>query len=224
MPRSKRSQLVHLTQTTKRSTRDHKSAYIQQVRDAIDAHDQLYVFTYENMRSTMLKDIRMHFRDKDSRILLGKNKLLQIALGKTPEDEYGDNLRHVSKWIKGSVGLLFTTASNDVESYFQNYSKPDFARAGFTAPRDVIVTNEMLFNHPTSMLEQQFKKLGLPVEIDNGKIVLMNDKKQYRLCKAGEELSPEKCKLLTHFGVQLSDFKVRLVCRWSSDGGFESLE
>eukprot|EP00525_Craspedostauros_australis_P012563 CAMPEP_0198118298 /NCGR_PEP_ID=MMETSP1442-20131203/21084_1 /TAXON_ID= /ORGANISM="Craspedostauros australis, Strain CCMP3328" /LENGTH=229 /DNA_ID=CAMNT_0043776527 /DNA_START=128 /DNA_END=817 /DNA_ORIENTATION=+ len=229
MPRSKRAQLVHLTQTEKRTTREHKTSYIQEVRDAVDNHEQVYLFSYENMRSNKFKDIRMHFRDnngehKPSRILLGKNKLLKIALGKGPEDEYADNLRQVSKQIEGSVGLLFTSRPRkEVEGFFAGFSEPDFARAGFQSPRDVIITNEMLFNHPTSMLEQQFKKLGLPVDIDNGKIVLINSKNEHRLCKKGEELSPEKCKLLTHFGIKLSEFKVHLVCRWS-DGEFDMLD
>lgn len=222
--------LVHLTKTSKRATREHKSAFIQEVRDAIDNHERLYLFSYENMRSNKFKDIRMHFRsngdamDIPSKIMLGKNKLIQIALGKTPEEEYSDNLRHVSKEISESVGLLFTSRpKSEVEAFFSNYSEPDFARAGFVSPRDVIVTNEMLFNHPVSMLEQQFKKLGLPVKIDNGKIVLLDNKGEYRLCKEGETLSPEKCKLLTHFGVKLSEFRVKLVCHWS-DGEFDLMD
>lgn len=229
MPKSKRARLVALTKTTKRTTREHKSDYIQEVRDAVDNHNDLYLFSYENMRSNKFKDIRMHFRnsgdgmDMPSKIMLGKNKLLQIALGKTPEDEYADNLRQVSKQITESVGLLFTSRPrSEMEEFFQNFSEPDFARAGFESPRDVIITNEMLFNHPVSMLDQQFKKQGLPVEIKNGKIVLTNGKEEHRLCKAGEVLSPEKCRALTHFGIKLSEFRVKLVCRWS-DGEFEEM-
>ena len=226
---------VPLTKVSKRATREHKSAYIQEIREAVDNHDSLFLFSYENMRSSKFKDIRMHFRAKTdcmdddesspSRIFLGKNKLLQIALGKTPEDEYADNLRHVSGEISESVGLLFTSRSKKgVEEYFENLSEPDFARAGFIAPRDVVITNEMLANHPVSMMEQQFRKQGLPVKIDNGVIVLLDDKKEYRLCKEGETLSPEKCKALSHFGIKLSEFRVKLVCYWSAKTGeFESL-
>lgn len=222
--------LVPLTKTSKRTTRDHKSAFIQEVRDAVNKHENLYLFSYENMRSNKFKDIRMHFRqtkdemDMPTRIFLGKNKLMQIALGKTPEDEYADNLRHVSKQVSESVGLIFTSRpSSDVEGFFADFSERDFARAGFVSPRDVVITNEMLFNHPVSMLEQQFRKQGLPVKIDNGKLVLMDDKKEHRLCKEGETLSPEKCKLLTHFGIKLSNFRVKIVCRWSN-GDFQMLE
>jgi mRNA turnover protein 4 len=221
---------VHLTKTSKRATRDHKTASIQEVRDAVDKHENLYLFSYENMRSNKFKDIRMHFRQtKDemempTKIFLGKNKLMQIALGKTPEDEYADNLRHVSKQVTSSVGLIFTSRPrSDVEGFFADFSEPDFARAGFVSPRDVVITNEMLFNQPVSMLEQQFRKKGLPVKIDNGKIVLLDDMGEHRLCREGETLTPEKCKLLTFFGVKLSNFRVKLVSRWSN-GEFQTLD
>jgi mRNA turnover protein 4 len=219
--------LVPLTKTSKRATREHKSTFIQEVRDAVDTHDSLYLFSYENMRSNKFKDIRMHFRpttdgmDMPSRIFLGKNKLLQIALGRTPEDEYSDNLRHVADGINESVGLLFTSRPrSEVEEFFANFSEPDFARAGFVAPRDVIITNKDLANHPVSMLDQQFKKQGIPAMIENGKIILTNGDQEYTLCKQGETLNPEKCKALVHFGVKLCYFRVKLECRWAK-GEFE---
>lgn len=230
-----------LTKVSKRTTREHKSAYVQEVRDAVDKHDNLFLFSYENMRSNKFKDIRMHFRAKPSgddmdddetndesapsRIFLGKNKLLQIALGKTPEDEYADNLRNVAGEISESVGLLFTSRSRKgVEQYFEDLCEPDFARTGFVATRDVVITNETLANHPVSMLEQQFRKQGLPVKIDNGTIVLQDDKTEYKLCRKGETLSPEKCKALSHFGIKLAEFRVKLVCYWSAKTGeFEKL-
>ena len=63
---------------------------------------------------------------------MGKNKVIQLALGRTPEEEYKDNLRHLSKvtnnstqmesmglicihfkTITGNVGLLFTNKESD---------------------------------------------------------------------------------------------------------------
>merc|ERR1712166_92876 len=114
----------------------------------------------------------------------------------------------------------------DQERGLKNFSElvePDFARAGFVAPRDAIITNEMLANHPVSMMEQQFRKQGLLVKIDNGKITLLDGMEEYRLCKKGETLSPEKCKALSHFGIKLSEFSVKLVCYWSKTGEFEML-
>ena len=219
---------VALTQTDKRATRAHKSSYIEDVRGSVDKHKSLYVFRYENMRSKNFKLVRQHFRegvgDAPSRILLGKNKLMQIALGRSAEEEYMDNLRQVAKCLTGgSVGILFTSCPlNEVEGYFASMVEADFARAGSIAPRSVIVTKDMLLEFPVSMMEQ-FRKLGMSVGIENGKIVFLSGREEWRLCKEGENLSAEKCKLLVHFGQKISEFKVNLVCRWE-DGEFEELE
>mmetsp|Transcript_13249 Transcript_13249/g.17335 ORF Transcript_13249/g.17335 Transcript_13249/m.17335 type:complete len:228 (+) Transcript_13249:108-791(+) len=223
MPKSKRFREVALTQTDKRATREHKSKYIQEVRDAVDKHDSIYLFSYENMRSNKFKNVRLHFRDgaDASRMFLGKNKLLQIALGRTLEEEYGDNLQHVAKRITGgSVGLLVTSRDRkEVEEYFAQMQEPDFARAGAIAEKEVAVNNSDLTQFPVSMMEQ-LRKAGMPVEIKTGKIILRDGQETYRLCKLGQALSAEQCKLLVHFGNKLSTFKVNLVCRWA-DGNFE---
>lgn len=182
------------------------------------------------MRSSKFKNVRLHFRGGSkedapaSRIFLGKNKLLQIALGRTPEEEYADNLRHLAKRITGgSVGLLFTSRPHgEVLHYFASMKEPDFSRAGTSASRDASVTNTDLQNFPVSIMEQ-FRKLGMPVEIQGGKIVLRDGKDEYRICREGETLSAEKCKLLTQFGIKLAEFKVTLMCRWSN-GDFEVLD
>jgi mRNA turnover protein 4 len=178
------------------------------------------------MRSNKFKNVRMHFRDGDgensSRIFLGKNKLLQIALGRTPEEEFGDNLCQVAKRITGSVGLLLTSrAASEVEDYFESLQEDDFARAGSVSPTRVVITNEMMATHPVSMMEH-FRKLGLPVEIQTGKIALLGG--DYVLCKEGATLTAEACKVLVHFGIKLSEFKVQLLCRWKNDGDFTELD
>ena len=66
--------------------------------------------------------------------------------------------------------------------------------------------------------------ISMTVEIKNGQIILHNGLDNYPVCKEGEVLSAEKCKLLVHFDMKLSDFKVALVCRWSSNGEFEPLD
>lgn len=78
----------------------------------MDEYPSLYVFSFVNLRSKLLKEVRMDFR-KDSRFFMGKNKVMVLALGKSEQDEYQDSLRQVSKRLKGQVdvkpkvGLLY---------------------------------------------------------------------------------------------------------------------
>jgi len=229
MAKSKRARQVALTQTSKK-TKDQKVVIIKDVREAVDKYSSLYLFSYENMRSNKFKEIRMDFRESDndkegSRIILGKNKLLQIALGKTTEDEYSDNLRQVSKLISGSVGILLTNRPREeVIKYFeQDVVDRDYARAGAIAPEKVVITSTMIATHPVSMVEQ-FRKLGLQVEVQNGVVgFVAGTDHEHILCKPGHTLSAEACKLLVHFGIKLAEFRIKLLCVWSN-GEFESLE
>ena len=128
----------------------------------------------------------------------------------------------MSKHISGSVGLLMTSrGKEDVEGYFRDFSSEDFARAGAVASRTVVLSQSDVEPHPVSMVEQ-FRKLGVPVEVKVGKVSLVNGK-DFRVCKEGQELTAEQCKLLVHFGFKLSTFVVKLVCRWE-DGGFTEYE
>lgn len=43
-----------------------------------------------------------------SRMFFGKHKVMVVALGRSPSDEYKDNLHRVSRELRGEVGLLFT--------------------------------------------------------------------------------------------------------------------
>jgi mRNA turnover protein 4 len=44
---------------------------------------------------------------------MGSNKVLSVALGKTPADELRTNLSLVSERLMGQVGLLFTRMSKE---------------------------------------------------------------------------------------------------------------
>lgn len=183
------------------------------------------------MRSNHFKDVRLHFRGRNSsdmddgndsgeeRLFLGKNKLLQIALGRTSEDEYSDNLHQITKNLTGSVGILCTNRSpKDVEGYFAKLAVEDFARAGQVAPRTVVLTRSQIETHPVSMVEQ-FRKLGLPVEVKNGRVAFVGGREEWEVCKRGQELSVEQCKILVHMGLKLAVFRIELLTRWEKGDG-----
>lgn len=250
MPKSKKNKVVALTQTTKK-TREHKANLIQEIRDATNMHKSLYIFSFENMRSTKFTNVRKYFHNdgassssmkivdendddgamdtatdkkESSRLFLGKNKLMQIALGRTIEEEHDTNLSKVSKHISGSVGILCTSKSiKEIEQYFASINEDDYARGGSTVTisEPVIITNKDLESFQTTMVDQ-FRKLGLPVDVIVGKVCLVG-RDEYALVKKGENvvLSVETCKLLHLFKIKLAKFRLNLVCRWEKDGNVE---
>lgn len=112
MPRSQRNQKVSLTKTAKKG-RELKQGIVSEVRKCVDEYPSLYVFSFVNLRSKLLKEVRMDFR-KDSRFFMGKNKVMILALGRSEQDEYQDGLREVSKRLKGQVRRWKMLACRDL--------------------------------------------------------------------------------------------------------------
>ena len=215
MPRSKRNKVVSLTKTSSKG-RDLKTKYVESIRGAVDQYRNLFVFSYTNMRARPFKDIRVDWRD--SVMFMGKNSVAKVALGRTPEEEYKDNLRHVCDKLEGNVGLLFTNKSKkETLKYFKNFHPLGFAKAGAIPSEDIVLEPTDLSFQP-SMLDQ-FRKLGMIVEIDNGVLQLRS---KYVAAQAGVPLTPEQAKVLVHFNEPIVEFRIGVECMWS-DGEYEEL-
>eukprot|EP01102_Stenamoeba_stenopodia_P005135 TRINITY_DN15645_c0_g1_i1.p1 TRINITY_DN15645_c0_g1~~TRINITY_DN15645_c0_g1_i1.p1 ORF type:complete len:240 (-),score=64.17 TRINITY_DN15645_c0_g1_i1:15-734(-) len=217
MPKSKRERLITLAKTGKKG-RARKEYLVEQIREALDGFKYIYVFSLENMRNNRLKEVRATW--KNSRFFFGKNKVMAIALGKTPEDEIKPELHRVAARISGSCGLMFTNEKPDeVLNFFNTYKQSDFARSGAKATQQVALSKGPMpeFSHA---MADRLRKLGLPVMLKNGVIVLEKD---FSVCEVGDVLTPEQTKILKLLQIKMSDFHFIPVCSWSEAKGFESL-
>ncbi|XP_065910215.1 mRNA turnover protein 4 homolog [Dysidea avara] len=217
MPKSKRNKTFHLT-ATKKKGRNAKEDLLQKVRDSVDQFSHACVFSVDNMRNNLMKDLRQQLGN--GRIFLGKNKVLQLALGRNESEEYKDGLHFVSKKLTGNVGLLFTDQSvSDIVSLFKSATIPEFARAGCVATEDVNLSAGPLEQFIHSM-EPQLRQLGLPTTLKKGVIVLLSD---HIVCKKGDTLTPEQARLLKLLNFTMAEFKVCLEAVWTKDGTFEEI-
>ncbi|KAI2658994.1 hypothetical protein H4Q32_023166 [Labeo rohita] len=213
MPKSKRDKKVSLTKTSKKGL-EAKQNLIEELRKCADIYRYMFVFSVENMRNNKLKDIRTAW--KHSRFFFGKNKVMMIALGKGPTDEYKDNLHKVSKFLRGEVGVLFTNKTKDeVQEYFSNFKEVDYARAGNVATMAVTLDEGPLEQFPHSM-EPQLRQLGLPTALKKGVVTLIKD---FEVCKEGDTLTPEQARILKLFGFEMAEFKISIKCMWNSESG-----
>lgn len=185
-----------------------------QLRKCADIYRYVFVFSVENMRNNKLKDIRTAW--KHSRFFFGKNKVMMIALGKGPTDEYKDNLHKVSKFLRGEVGVLFTNKTKDeVQEYFNSFKEVDYARAGNVATMAVTLDEGPLEQFPHSM-EPQLRQLGLPTALKKGVVTLIKD---FEVCKEGNTMTPEQARILKLFGIEMAEFKISIKCMWNSESG-----
>eukprot|EP00944_MAST-04C_sp_MAST-4C-sp1_P012920 g12920.t1 len=143
-----------------------KMDLVEKIRDSVDNYKFLYVFSYENMRTNMFKQVRKEL--KNSRLFLGKNKVMQIALGRTEAEEYGDELMEISKQLSGNKGLLFSDKNvKAMQKIFNSSTQKDFARAGNLATETVEFEEGPLPSMPHNM-DEPLRQLGMPVMLKRG--------------------------------------------------------
>ncbi len=213
MPKGGRRRAVKVG-TVQKKGRALKERLVADVQEAVQTYEHVYVFLPENVRNNSMRMLRMDWKPT-SRFFLGKNKVMQVALGRNEEDAFRPDLHQVSTYLTGLCGLLFTNQRpEEVEDFLHSYRELHEARAGFVATREFVLPEGPINNNewPSSM-EPQLRKLGLPTRLVNGVIRLESETV---VCSPGDELTPEQCRILSLFKVSMAPFRLRLLCRWSA--------
>ncbi|KAG0672495.1 mRNA turnover and ribosome assembly protein [Maudiozyma exigua] len=217
MPRSKRSKLVTLAQTDKKG-RANKERIFDEVREGLDTYRYVWLLLLDNVRTPVLQEIRQAWTG--SKLMMGKRKVLEKALGDTRENEYKENLYKFTKLCNGVTGLLFTNETPEVvEEYFKAYERSDFSRPNSKAPISFTIPEGIIYSRGGQIpvdddvpmvhsLEPTLRtKYDIPTKIKAGKITL---EAPYHVCQEGETLDVRKALILKQFGIAASVFKVKL--------------
>ncbi|GIQ89641.1 ribosomal protein L10P, partial [Kipferlia bialata] len=197
MAKSKRSKTVALTRVQKKG-KENKEKLVQKLHDALDDAVEVFVFTYEDMKSDRLNALRNHLRGKAT-MMLAKRTVMTHALGHTEEEEYRTGLSGLCKYLKGNSGVIASTVPQaDIQAAFDKFSAEEYATTGTIAARDIIVPSGPLDHiaFPFSM-EVELRGLGLPTQLKDGVInVLMATP----IASAGQPITSQQARLLRHFG------------------------
>lgn len=210
MPKSKRNKLITLSKTTKKG-RERKKGLIDSVRECFEEFRELYVFEFRNMRNPFFKTLREDLKSS-SRLFLGSNKVLQVALGRDPASEIKENVHKVCECLTGQRGLLFTNLpKEEVLKKLGEFECSDYARTGSLATETIELKEGPLdqFSHD---MEPFLRKQSLPVRLNKGVIELVAD---HIVCEKGKPISPEASRTLRLLGIQMSVFQLHPVCRWT---------
>jgi mRNA turnover protein 4 len=193
--------------------REGKEELVTKIRDAIGEFQNIFTFDYENFRTSNMKELRHQF--EDSRFFMGNNKVIQIALGRTEEESQAPNLYKLSQFLNGHCGLWCTNRpKSEVKNFVNSYEQPDYARCkdvstiDFTIPAGPLDSKRFPHN-----MEEYLRKLGLPVKLDMGVIVVTEE---VEVAKTGTELSTEAAQILKLWDLQTVNFKLKLTGHWSN--------
>lgn len=225
MPSSKRNRVIP-TSKTRKNHKDLVRRLHSNIQEAAEKYSHIFVFSVDNVRNNFIKEVRVEFAD--SRIFMGKTKVMQVALGRTPETECVPGVSGLQDYMMGEIGLLFTDREpKDVEDYFRSYSKLDYARSGAVAAQDFRIPPGELYTaygveggeeDPLPMsIEPTLRRLGVPTKIMKGKVTLedrpedsMDAEEGYGVCKEGDVLDSRQTSILKIFGVRMAEFTMDL--------------
>lgn len=111
MAKSKRNKVVSLTKTKKSNVSDKKLDLVEKIQKYLNNYKYCYVFSYKNMTTMPMQELRNYW--SDSKFVIGKNKVLQIALGRTEEESFKLNTHLLATYLKNNCGLFFTDKEPD---------------------------------------------------------------------------------------------------------------
>lgn len=224
MPRSKRSKLVTLAQTDKKG-RENKERIFDEVREALDSFRYVWVLHLDNVRTPVLQEIRTAWNG--SKLIMGKRKVLEKALGMKREDEYKENLSKLTKHCSGVTGLLFTNEDTQtVEDYFRSYVRSDYSRPKSKAPLTFELPAGIIYSRGGQIppeedvpmvhsLEPTMRnKFKIPTKIKGGKITIESP---YLVCEKGQTLDVHQALILKQFGVAAAEFRVKATAYYDNE-------
>ncbi|XP_012284605.1 mRNA turnover protein 4 homolog [Orussus abietinus] len=217
MPKSKRDKKISLTKTSKKGLLL-KQQIVEDIRYCVEKYSRIFLFSVENMRNNKLKSLRSEW--KDSRFFFGKNKIVALALGTSPEKEVADGLHKLSKVLKGQRGLLFTNRlKKEVLKWMEDYREDDYARSGFVVDETIVLPEGPLPDFPHS-IEPHLRQLGMPTALKKGVVTLL---REYEVCKEGQTLTPEQARILKLLQTPLATFKLIPIGIYTKKNGYKHL-
>ena len=213
MPISKRQKKVSLTKVKKRSPPQARASYVDTVRSAVEQAPNLYLVGIDAFaRPTRFKQLRSAL-PPGSTLLMGKKTLMRVALGDSEENELKPNISQFAAKIEGGHALVAASCDRGaLERSLAESVAPEFATAWFVAPSTVTLERGPLdvAKFPVSMLAA-LKKLDLPVEVRESKLVLIDD---WACASKGSPLTAGQAKMLFHLDMRVHEFKPSILASY----------
>ena len=170
-----------------------KIQFVDKIANLIDDYSVVGIVNISNIAAAQMQKMRANMRGK-SLFIVGKNRLLKLALEKAKKDGISDLI----KYIDQQTGIIFTNMDAFKLVRILDASKTKApAKGGEIAPDDIVVHEGETPFRPGPIIGD-LQKVGLPAAIQKGKIVIRKDT---TVVKKGEVISRDVASVLTKLGI-----------------------
>jgi len=189
-----------------------KKAYFERLTLYLQTYTKVMLISIDNVGAAHLQRVRKQFRDT-AQVLMGKNTMMRKCIRQYIEAGHGE-FEPLMNALRGNVGLVFTNGDlREMRNEITSYRVPAPAKAGITAPADVMIPAGPTGLEPTATAFLQ--ALNIPSKIVKGQVELTNI---VHLIKKGDRVKPGAAALLQK--LKITPFSYGIDVNLVFNGGF----
>ncbi|MDD5087143.1 MAG: 50S ribosomal protein L10 [Candidatus Nanoarchaeia archaeon] len=184
---------------------EQKKKTVNEFQKLVDSYPVIGLVDMENLPAPQLQKMRLQLRDT-AVIKMTKTRLMKIVFENSKEKKKG--IENLNDHLKGMPALIFTKHDPFKLAKILKKSRSNApAKAGQTAPRDIVVTAGPTSFSPGPIISE-LASAGIKTGIENGKIAIKQDAV---VVKEGEVVNAQMAGVLSRLGVQPMEIGLNLV-------------
>ena len=184
---------------------DYKKEIVIGLVNLINEYPIIGVVNMENLPAPQLQSMRAQLRGKFL-ITMTKRRLIKLAIEQTKSGKKG--IEKLESCLGGMPALIFTRENPfKLSKTLQKSKSPAPAKAGQTAPRDIMVNKGATSFAPGPIIGE-LAVAGIKAGVEGGKVAIKEDT---IIVKSGEKIKPKVAEILTRLGIQPMEVGLDLV-------------
>ena len=194
---------------------EQKQQLVQEFVKDIKDYPIVGLVNFENLPAKQLQHMRATLKKNGVKMRMTRKKLLQLALTEAKKE----NVAGLKEKVKGMPALLFTE-DNPFTLYatIQKNKSPAPAKAGQTAPRDLVVKAGPTSFAPGPIISE-LAAVGIKTKVDAGKLTIIDDTV---VAKEGDVISDKVAETLKRLDIQPMEIGLDLVAVLENGTVFDS--
>jgi len=184
---------------------EYKKKILSNLVGWINEYPIIGIVNMENLPGPQLQTMRAQLRG-DFFITMTKKRLIKLAFEQTKSKKKG--IEKLEQYLVGEPALIFTKENPfRLSKTLQKSKSPAPAKAGQTAPKDIIVEKGATSFAPGPIIGE-LAVAGIKAGVEGGKVAIKED---HVVVKSGEKIKPKIAEILTRLGIQPMEVGLDLV-------------
>ena len=184
---------------------EYKKEIVGNLANLINQYPIIGIVNMENLPAPQLQTMRAQLRGSFF-ITMTKRRLIKLAFEETKSKKKG--IEQLESHLGGMPALIFTKENPfRLSKTLQKSKSPAPAKAGQTAPRDIVVNKGATSFAPGPIIGE-LAIAGIKAGVEGGKVAIKEDTV---VVKSGEKIKPKVAEILTRLGIQPMEVGLDLV-------------